>query len=61
MFVPCSLVATCWERADFLALSYLMFSCVLVTYPCDVLGLVWYLFVLVLIFAFFLTFLVQHK
>ena len=26
--VLCSLVATCWERADFLALYYLVFSCV---------------------------------
>ena len=27
--VPCSLVVTCWERANLLALLYVMFSCVL--------------------------------
>ena len=27
--VPCSLVVTCWEKADLLALLYVMFSCVL--------------------------------
>ena len=27
--VPCSLVVTCWERADLLTLLYVMFSCVL--------------------------------
>ena len=26
--VPCSLVVTCWERADLLALLCVMFSCV---------------------------------
>ena len=26
--VPCSLVVTCWERADLLALLCAMFSCV---------------------------------
>ena len=29
--VPCSLVVTCWVRADLLALLYVMFSCVFVT------------------------------
>ena len=27
--VHCSLVVTCWERADLLALLYVMFYCVL--------------------------------
>ena len=27
--VPCSLVVTCWERADLLAVVYVVFSCVL--------------------------------
>ena len=27
--VPCSVVITCWERADLLTLLYVMFSCVL--------------------------------
>ena len=36
--VPCSLVITCGERADLLALLYAMFSCVFTTFPCGVLG-----------------------
>ena len=36
--VHCSLVVTCWERADLLALLYVMFYCVFVTFPCGVLG-----------------------
>ena len=41
--VTCSLVITCWERADLLALLCVMFSCVFVTSPYSVLGQVWYL------------------
>ena len=37
-----SLVVTCWERAALLALLYVMFSCVFFTFPCGVLGKVWY-------------------
>ena len=33
LFVPYGLVFTCWERADLLALLYVMFSCVFVTLP----------------------------
>ena len=40
-----SLVVTCWERANLLALLYVMFSCVFVTFPCGVKGQVWYLIV----------------
>ena len=43
--VPCSLVATCWETADLLALLCVMFSCVFVTFPYGVFGQVWYLIV----------------
>ena len=43
--VPSSLVVTCWEIADLLALLCVMFSCVFVTFPYDVLGWVWYLIV----------------
>ena len=43
--VHCSLVATCWEGAGLLALLFAMFSCVIVTFPCVVLGQVWYLIV----------------
>ena len=45
--VPCSLVVTCWERADLLALLYMMFSCAFVTFQYGVLGRVWYLIVLI--------------
>ena len=45
--VHCSLAVTCWERADVLALLYVMFYCIFVTFPCGVLGQVWYLIVLI--------------
>ena len=34
----CSLVVTCWEMTDILDCLYVKFSCVLVTFPCGVLG-----------------------
>ena len=43
-----------WERANLLALLYVMFSCVFVTLPCGVLGQVWFLVVSIPIFAFLL-------
>ena len=43
--VSCSLVVTCWEMADFLALLYVRFSCVFVTFQYGILGQVWYLVV----------------
>ena len=43
--VHSSLVVTCWERADFLALLYVMFYCDFVTFPRGVLGQVWCLIV----------------
>ena len=36
--VHCSLVITCFERADLLAFLYVMFSCVFATFPYGVLG-----------------------
>ena len=45
--VPCSLVITCWDRADLLALLCVMFSCVFVTFPYGVLGQLWYLIVFI--------------
>ena len=54
--VPCHLVAARWERADLLALLYVMFSCVFVTLPYGVLGQVWYLIALIPDLCFFLTF-----
>ena len=41
----CSLVVTCWERANLLALLCVVFYCVFVTFPCGVLGQMWYLIV----------------
>ena len=49
--VYCSLVITCWQRAYLLVLMYVMFSYVLVTLPCGVLGQVWYLIVSILDFC----------
>ena len=43
--VYCSLVITCWERTDLLALLCLMFPCVFVTFPYGVTGQLWYLIV----------------
>ena len=42
--VHCCLVATCWERADLLALVCDV-NCVFVTFPSGILGQVWYLIV----------------
>ena len=42
VFVPYSHVITCWERADFLALLYVVFSYVCVTFPFGVPGQVTY-------------------
>ena len=38
-------MVTCCERADFLALLYVMLSCVFVTFQYGVLGQMWYLIV----------------
>ena len=54
--VHCCLVVTCWEMADLLALVCDV-NCVFVTFPCGILGQVWYLIVLIVFFAAFLTFL----
>ena len=35
--VYCSHMVACWERADPLALLYVMFYCVFVTFPCGAL------------------------
>ena len=52
--VHCCLVVTCWERADLLALVGDVY-CIFVTFPCGILGQVWYLIVSFQIFAIFLT------
>ena len=45
--VSCSLVVTCWKRADLLAPQYMMFSCVFVTFLYGVVGQVCQLIVLI--------------
>ena len=42
--VHCCLVVTSWERADLLALVGDIY-CIFVTFPCGILGQVWYLIV----------------
>ena len=42
--VNCCCVVTCWERADLLALVCDVY-CVFITFPCGILGQVWYLIV----------------
>ena len=44
MSVRCCLLVTCWERADLLALVGGVY-CIFVTFPCGILGQVWYLIV----------------
>ena len=53
--VSCSLVTTCWDRTDLLALLCVVISCACVTFPYGVLGQVWYLIVSIpdLYFPFF--------
>ena len=46
--VHSSFVVTCWERANLLAHLYVMFYFVFVTFPCGVLGQVWFLIVSIL-------------
>ena len=44
LFTDCCLVVTCWEKADLLAFAgdvYFIF----VTFPCGILGKMWYLIV----------------
>ena len=45
LYVPCSPVITCWERAGLLALLSVMCSSVFVTFPYDVPSKVWRLIV----------------
>ena len=42
--VHCCLMVTCWDRADVLALVGHVY-CIFVTFPCGILGQVWYLIV----------------
>ena len=44
--VHCCLMTSCWEMADLLALVCDVY-CISVTFPCGILGQVWYLIVLI--------------
>ena len=46
LYIHCSLVVTCWERAEILTLLCVMFYYVFDTFPCGVPGQVWCLIVL---------------
>ena len=43
----CCHVVSCWERADLLSLVFFVLNCVFVTFLFGILGLVWYLIVLI--------------
>ena len=47
IMLSCIFIATLWERAGLLTLLCTIISCVFVTFPCGVLGQVWYLIVLI--------------
>ena len=55
----CSLVVTCWEWADLLALLYVTFYYVSVALSCGVLAQVWYFVVSITDLAFFLTLMLE--
>ena len=57
--VHCCLVVTCWQMADLLALVGDVF-CIFVTFPCGMLGQVWYLIVSFPDLAVFLTFVLHY-
>ena len=56
--VHCSHVVTYCEKAGLLALSYVMFYRVVVTFPCGVLGQARYLIVSISVLCLFLMFIV---
>ena len=57
VMLSCLFIAALWS-AYLLALLFVMFSCVFVSFPRGVLGQVWYL--IVLIFTFFLILIFVH-
>ena len=59
----CSFVVTCYEMANLLAIFYVMFSCVFVTFPCGFLGQVWCLIVSIpdLRFLTYFHYLMYHQ
>ena len=56
--VQCSLVVTCWERADLL---HVICYCVFVTFPCGVPVQVWCLIVLIPDFCILSYFFYKYK
>ena len=59
--VPYNLVVTSWERADLLALLYVMSSCVFVTFLYGVPGQVWYMIVSIPVLCLFTYFESRNK
>ena len=63
--VRCSLVITCWERADLLALLCVIFPCVFVTFPYGVSIQVRYLIVSIpdicLLLYFYKCYILSHE
>ena len=53
--LPYCRVVTCWERADFLAILYVIVYCVFVPFVYGDLGQVWYLIVSILDLCLFFT------
>ena len=53
-------MVTCWERANLLALLFVMFYCVFVTFLCGVLGQVWFLIVLIPDICLLIYFRITH-
>ena len=53
--VHCTLVVTCWGKADLLALLCVMFYCVFVTFKCGVLGQLGACLILCLLSYFYFT------
>ena len=46
--VRCCFLLTCWERADLLALVGDVY-CIFVTFPCNILGHVWYIHIIIIV------------
>ena len=62
-FVHYCLVVTCWERADLLAIVGDVY-CIFVSFPCGILGQVWYLTVSLpdlCILSYFKTYLIIFR
>ena len=61
MSVSLSLEATCYKMVDLLALLYVMFTCIFVTFLYGVLGQVWFLIASISDLLLFSYFVVSYK